>query len=323
MGEELLLLALGGTISMRIVGDLAVPALGAAELVRLAGIEAAACDLATVGGPQLDFPLLRRVVLAIRDAERTGACGVLVTLGTDAIEEVGAFLAYCGPYRLNLVITGAMLPGGEPDSDGPANLRDAAAIARGPRLPEPVVVFAGTVALAREVVKVSGLDRDAFASPTTPSWSVAEVLAAGGLTGPPAPAALLGDPGLRTEEVPIVVSAMSVGDSLSGGSGKTPKTPAVVCVASGAGNLAPEACAIAQAALADGAVVGIATRALDRRLTAAYGYPGGSGTLVAAGAVLAEGMTAFRLRVFLLIAISQGLRGPALAAALRAHVASL
>jgi L-asparaginase len=321
MAGELVPVARGGTISMRIVGGLALPALGAAELAELAGIETTPIDLATVGGPQLDFPLLCRAVREIRAAERNGAGGVIVTLGTDAIEEVGAFLTYAGPWAVNVVVTGAMEPGAEPGSDGPANLRDAAAVALGGKLAEPVVVFAGAVSLARAVVKVSGLELAAFASPTDQSWTVTEVVHAGGLPGPPAAATALGDPGSSTEDVPIIVSAMSAGVA-----GKPPPSeypPALVCVASGAGNLTPEACAVAEGALAAGSVVGIATRALDRRLAAAYGYPGGSGMLAAAGAVLAEGMSPHRLRIFLLIALSQGLRGDALKERLAAHVASL
>jgi L-asparaginase len=93
-----------------------------------------------------------------------------------------------------------------------------------------------------------------------------------------------------------------------------------VFVSGGAGNLAPEASALAYHALERGSVVAIATRALDRQLSAGYGYPGGSGQLSQAGAVLATGMSPHRLRMFLLLALSQGLRGEALKAALAAHV---
>jgi L-asparaginase len=336
MSAELVHVALGGTISMRIIDGLAIPALSGRDLAGLAGIETTPVDLAAVGGPELNFGLLVSTVAVIRGAQRRGAQGVIVTLGTDAIEEVGAFLAYSGPWDCNVVVTGAMAPGGEPGSDGPQNLRDAAAVARGARLPEPVVVFAGRVALARAVVKVSGLELDAFASPTERSWTVNEVLVARGLTGLGPPPPCLGPPGASAVEVPIIVSALSIGPPAAGGppTAEGPPTadrpgeptgvpPALVCVASGAGNLTPEACAIAERALAAGSTVAIATRALDRRLSAGYGYPGGSGMLAAAGAILAAGMSPHRLRIFLLIALSQGRRGTELEHRLRAHVAAL
>jgi L-asparaginase len=99
--------------------------------------------------------------------------------------------------------------------------------------------------------------------------------------------------------------------------------PALVCVGTGAGNLNQEVCAIAERALGRGSVVAVATRALDLRMAAGYGYPGGSGMLQAAGAVLATGMSPHRVRVFLLIALSQGLRGLELSSRLAEHVDAL
>jgi L-asparaginase len=327
MRPELVHIALGGTISMRVVDGLAVPTLSGAQLAELAGVETTPVDLAAVGGPQLNFQLLVRTADAIRAAQARGVRAIVVTLGTDAIEEVGAFLTYCGPWDTNVVVTGAMAPGAEPGSDGPQNLRDAVAIARGPRLREPVVVFAGRVTLARATVKISGFELDAFASPTQPAWSVAEVRAAGALPGAGAPAPTLGPPGPDTPEVPIIVSALSIAAPTAAGTAAAivpePQPPALVCVGTGAGNLNQGVSTIAETALAAGSVVAIATRALDLRMAAGYGYPGGSGVLAAAGAVLATGMSPHRVRVFLLIALSQGRRGVELSSSLAAHVDAL
>jgi L-asparaginase len=327
---ELVHIALGGTISMRIVNGLAVPTLSGAELAGLAGITTTPVEIATVGGPQLNFGLLAAAAEAITAAQARGVGSVVITLGTDAIEEVGAFLAYCGPWDCNVVITGAMAAGAEPGSDGPQNLRDAAAVASGELLSEPVVVFAGRVTLARATVKVSGLELDAFASPTQRSWSVEEVLANRSLPGADPPPPLLGPPGAHTVEVPIIVSALSIAGPRApeppsaGGLRPAGAQPAaLVCVGTGAGNLNAEVCEIAEAALAAGATVAIATRAQDLRMSAGYGYPGGSGRLAAAGAVLATGMSPYRARIFLLIGLSQGLRGVALSSRLTSHVDAL
>jgi L-asparaginase len=325
MSSELVHISLGGTISMRVVNGLAVPALNGAQLAALAGIATTPVDLAALGGPQLDFGLLVATAQAIRAAEARGVGAVIVTLGTDAIEEVGAFLAYTGPWHANVVITGAMSAGGEPDSDGPQNLRDAAAVAAGPHLAEPVVVFAGRVTLARATVKVSGLELDAFASETQMSWSVEEVRRSGSLPGLRPTPTPLGAPGEATVEVPIIVSALSIGpvpgsQAADPAATRAARAPALVCVGTGAGNLNREVTDIAEAALAAGSTVAIATRALDRRMSAGYGYPGGSGQLVGAGAVLATGMSPYRARMFLLVALSQGLRGVHLSSRLSSHV---
>ena len=306
---------------MQVIDGLAVPALSGAELADRAGIRTEAIDLAAVGGPQLTFGMLQLAAEAARAAEAEGRPGVIITLGTDAMEEAGAFFAYTGPWQINVVLTGAMEPGGEPGSDGPGNLAQAAGVALGAQLVEPVIVFAGQVTLARAVVKVSGLDLDAFASPTERSWSVEEVLDHGALPGArPAPAGL-GLPMGTPPEVPIILAALSLGGEPAAPWVEVP--PALVCVSGGAGNLTPEATLVAETALGAGAVVAIATRALDRQLSPGYGYPGGSGRLVGAGAVLATGMSPHRLRIFLLVALAAGLRGPALAARLREHVSTL
>jgi L-asparaginase len=321
MAAELVHIALGGTISMRVIDGLAVPELSAVALAERAGISTIGVDLAAVGGPQLTFDLLVATARAIDAASARGAGGVIVTLGTDAIEEVGAFLADTGPWRLNVVLTGAMEPGAETGSDAGANLRDAAAIALGPRLPEPVVVFAGRVLLARATVKTSGIARDAFSSPAAPAWTVAEVQAAGALPGHRGAPLCLGPPGEGTVDVPILLSLLPAGPAGPAPTG--PFAPALVCVSAGAGNLAPPAAATAEAALRAGSVVAIATRALDRRLSPGYGYPGGSGTLAAAGAVLAAGMSAPRLRIFLMVGLSQGLTGDRLRRRLCDHLSDL
>jgi L-asparaginase len=322
VSADIIHIALGGTISTQLAGGLAVPALTAAELGRMAGIDTEPRDLATIGGPQIDFGLLVRVTEEIRRAEDAGAVGVIVTLGTDAIEEVAAFLADAGPWKVNVALTGSMQPGAEPDSDGPPNLRDAARLIKTVRLDEPVVVFAGRVSLARAVMKVRGVALEAFGSATAPDWPLEDVIQSHGLPDAPPPPTTLGTPGPRTVDVPIILSVL--GTTPDGEpSPPPPFAPALIFVASGAGNLTPTAAAHARAALAHGSVVAISTRALDRQLWAGYGYPGGSGELARAGAVLATGMSPHRLRMFLLIALSQGRRGAELVDVLEAHIRSL
>ncbi|HET9075239.1 MAG TPA: asparaginase [Solirubrobacteraceae bacterium] len=326
MSGTLLHVALGGTISMQPRDGLLVPALGAADLAAVLDPPVTPVDVAAVGGPQLDFPTLVRAHSVIRRGAADGATGAIVTLGTDAIEEVSAFFAFSGPWPLNVVITGAMQPGVGPGSDGLLNLGHAAAVARGQRLSEPVVVFAGRMMLARTALKVSGTELDAFASPTEPTLRVADVIAADGAgtgagvwDGPPPP--VPGAPGEHTLEVPILTSALSIG--AAGAEPPLPDAlPALVCASSGAGNLTPEVARAATRALASGTVVAIATRAFDHRMAPGYGYPGGSGVLADAGAILAAGLSAHKLRMFLLVALSRGLQGAELRRTLTAFLAA-
>jgi len=95
------------------------------------GICLASKQLANINSCNLTEPLLAILGNAVREAlENTMVKGVVVTHGTDTIEETGLFLQLiCGKFAQNLgkrvVLTGAMLPANAPNADGPSNLLDA------------------------------------------------------------------------------------------------------------------------------------------------------------------------------------------------------
>lgn len=95
------------------------------------------------------------------------ATPVVVTHGTDLLEEV-AFLCdviYGGDAAI--VFTGAMRTASAPGADGPANLRVAITVAASAasRGPGVLVAFAGTIHAGRFVRKADSTSVDAFASP--------------------------------------------------------------------------------------------------------------------------------------------------------------
>ena len=90
--------------------------------------------------------------------------GVVVTHGTDTMEETAFFLhAVLAPVK-PLVLTGAMRPATSAASDGPQNLADAVAVAASPLAQGVSVVFAGAVHGAHDVLKVHSYRLDAFSS---------------------------------------------------------------------------------------------------------------------------------------------------------------
>src|SRR5215831_14836636 len=165
---------LGGTIAMTQAPDGGVsPALSAADLLGavpgLSGVEA---ELRTVDfrrkpGASLSFTDLFELADAISDAFRNGCTGVVVTQGTDTIEEVAYALDLLLPADAPVVVTGAMRNPTMAGADGPANILAAARVAasRSARGLGCLVVLNDQIHAARWVQKTHTASTAAFASP--------------------------------------------------------------------------------------------------------------------------------------------------------------
>ena len=179
----------GGTIAgAGITGDAAASAayqsavVGAADLVasvpplaRLAELRAE--QLLQVDSADFTDALLLR--LARRVAElcaRADVDAVVVTHGTDTMEESAYFLHLTVKSAKPIVLTGAMRPGTALAADGPANLLHAVAVAAHPTSGGRgvLVVMNEEIHSARDVAKVHAMRMDAFASPHGPLGLVVE-----------------------------------------------------------------------------------------------------------------------------------------------------
>ena len=123
-----------------------------------------------------DALLLR---LARRVAElcaRDDVDGVVITHGTDTMEESAYFLHLTVRSSKPIVLTGAMRPATALAADGPANLLHAVAVAAHPSSAGRgvLVVMNEEIHSARDVAKVHAARLDAFASPHGPLGLVAE-----------------------------------------------------------------------------------------------------------------------------------------------------
>lgn len=97
--------------------------------------------------------------LAQRDVQ-----GIVITHGTDTLEETAYFLhRVCQPSK-PVVLACAMRPSTALMSDGPQNLRDALTVARHPGAKGVVTVCAGTIHGALDVQKIHTYKLDAFDS---------------------------------------------------------------------------------------------------------------------------------------------------------------
>ena len=118
--------------------------------------------------------LLARRVAAL--CARDDVDAVVITHGTDTMEESAYFLHLTVPTDKPIVLTGAMRPGTALAADGPANLLHAVAVAAHPSSAGRgvLVVMNEEVHSARDVTKVHAMRLDAFASPHGPLGLVVE-----------------------------------------------------------------------------------------------------------------------------------------------------
>jgi L-asparaginase len=151
------------------------------------GIELVSRQIANINSRNLTESLLTLLGENIREAlEDTLVRGIVVTHGTDTIEETGIFLQLtCGKSAHDLgkrvILTGAMLPANAPGADGPSNLLDAVRWASIPVDSCPGGIYAvmgGRVCMAMDLAKrhASSLDAPIQSSPSgsvgliNPSW---------------------------------------------------------------------------------------------------------------------------------------------------------
>ncbi|MBC5764630.1 asparaginase [Ramlibacter albus] len=133
------------------------------------GFEVHAEQVAQIDSKDMTFDVWRR--LHERCAHwiaQADVAGIVVTHGTDTMEETAYFLHRTLDARKPVVLTGAMRPATSSEADGPRNLADALAAAA--KLPRGVwVAFAGTLHSPVDVYKAHSHDLDAFRSAPTGS----------------------------------------------------------------------------------------------------------------------------------------------------------
>ncbi|MFL6627321.1 MAG: asparaginase [Vitreoscilla sp.] len=106
---------------------------------------------------------LRLAQRAAHHLARPEVAGIVVTHGTDTLEETAYFLHRVLAPAKPLVLTAAMRPASALSADGPANLLDAVTLAEAPGVRGVSVVFAGAAWAAVGLRKVHTLQTVAFA----------------------------------------------------------------------------------------------------------------------------------------------------------------
>ena len=204
----------GYTAGQRKVANLlaAVPALVGADLE--------AEQVAQLDSKDMDYLTWQRLAQRVaHHVARPEVGGVVVTHGTDTLEESAWFLHRVLAPAKPVVLVAAMRPATALAADGPQNLLDAVAVARTPGASGVLAVLAGRVHVAGDLRKVRPYRLDAFDSGDA---GVLGVVEEGTLrrfrdwpTGSPLGLACVGSDTARWPWVEIVVSHAGVrGDAV-------------------------------------------------------------------------------------------------------------
>lgn len=293
--RQVVMITTGGTAASRSTEDGTVPVLHAADLVpeTATDISVRPVELMTKDSSALTVHDQFAIVAAIAEAFADPAvAGVVVTHGTDTLEETAYLADVFAADPRPVVFTGAQYAADHPRSDGPANIAASVALAVDPdsRGRGVLIALGGRVLGARGAFKISTTDVIAFDTvhPDMPRPLVAE-------TAP--------------EGRPVRVDLLALYPGVSPGtiaSGVAQSAAGIVLSATGSGNTHPDITAEVHQAVQKNVAVVVSTRVPYGQVEPTYGGGGGGVDLVRAGALFSPWLRAPQARMALIALLSTG-----------------
>jgi len=305
------MIATGGTIAMKIdpVKNAPVPALsgedlvaGVPELAKVAKVRVE--SLFNLPSPHLTaehwMAIRKSVLKALSDDE---VSGVIISHGTDTLEETAYFLDLTVRSDKPIILVGAQRNASDRDFDGPRNLVNASricvsetALGKG-----AMIVLNGQINAAREATKTHTSDVESFKSGDFGFLGVVDhdrvVFTRSPMRRQHVP--VTGDALPRVDIVPLYSGA----DAALFRAAIAAGAKGVVIQAFGWGNINVPLYEAMQEAIAKGIVVVISTRVPNGRVLPIYGFKGGGKTLKEAGAVFADNLSPHKARILLMLAL--------------------
>lgn len=133
------------------------------EIQNLAKIEGQ--QIANIDSSNMRDEIWLKLAQEINKLFASGVDGVVITHGTDTMEETAYFLNLTIKSDKPVVLVGAMRPSTAISADGPKNLYNAVALAADKNAKGVMVAMNDKIQSARAVVKTHTLNVDAFSSP--------------------------------------------------------------------------------------------------------------------------------------------------------------
>jgi L-asparaginase len=312
-------IATGGTIAMKIdpVKNAPLPAISGDDLLatvpdigKYATIQVN--NLSNVPSDSMDptrWVQLTRAVQASLDQPEVA--GVIVSHGTDTLEETAFWLDLTVKSSKPVILIGAQRNASSPDFDGPRNLLNAARIAVDSQSRDKGVLLAmnNQINSARYVTKTHTGNVETFNSGQF------------GIIGEIYPDRVMyAYTPVRRQHIAIGDGAMPQVDIVpmyGGADGAALRSAVdrgakgVVVQALGMGNMNESMFEGVKYALSKQVPVVIATRVHNGRVLANYGFPGGGKTTFDAGAVMADDLSPAKARILLMLLLQSGVSGKA------------
>ncbi|QTU83281.1 asparaginase [Carnobacteriaceae bacterium zg-C25] len=256
--------------------------------------------------PKEMFVLKTRIERAIQE----GYDGIVVTHGTDTLEETAYFLDLTVGQQLPIVITGAMRPSNELGSDGLINLQNAILVALDANTVEKgvVVVMNDEIHSAKYVTKTHTTNLATFQTPTFGPLGIISknrVLYFQHLTTHER----YNVDALNHQNIHLIKAYSGISGELFDAV-NTPHTNGVIIEALGAGNLPPSTLPAIDRLLSNNIPIVLVSRAFNGVTQDVYDYEGGGKQLRDKGIIFTTGLSGQKARLKLMVLLNTSIEQP-------------
>lgn len=233
--------------------------------------------------------------------------GVVVTHGTDTLEETAYFLDLTATGSKPVILVGAQRPQSDADSDGPRNLLDAVRVAVSPEAANKgvLVVMNGQINCARDVTKTNTSQVETFRSPEFGRLGIVDKDGVWFYRAPLRRQTIAIGPGMELGRVEIIMNYSGADGLLIRRLVDTGDLNGLVIAGTGLGSVSSSMYDAIQEARIKGIPIVISTRVPSGRIFSLSAMKGSSLTLKQLGCVLADNLSPQKARVLLMLALTK------------------